>query len=235
MATMEVAPPSPTPDDLAPYRHLRVVAEMFWDVQGARKSIGNRISRADIDPAFFDPTFEAAQQAEKVCRRELRRMYRQVVDPEIIAWQKSTRGIGEHLLATLLGVIGHPVWTERFAWEGKRSDRHLVTLGMYERRVSDLWSYCGHGDPTRKRAKGMTAEDAAKLGSPRAKTIVYLLACAQIKSTGYYRPVYDAARAKYADREDWSDMHRHNASLRIVGKEILKDLWIVAGGKRAGR
>ena len=64
-----------------------------------------------------------------------------------------------------------------------------------------------------------------------------------------YRAVYEAARSRYTDRthastcvrcgpsgkpategSDWSLSHQHAAALRLVGKEILRDLWVVAGG-----
>lgn len=220
-----------TPDLIA-YRHLRVMANMLWDLQHARIAISNRALRADIDPMFYEATLAASERAEHVCRLELARQYRRTVSPEIREWQKATRGVGEHLLASLLGVIGHPVWTEKHRWDGEGADRHLIILGTYRRRVSDLWSYCGHGDPTRRPRRGMTAEEATSLGAPRAKTIVWLLACAQLKSNGPYRAVYDQARERYEER-DWTPGHRHNAALRLVGKHILRDLWIAAGGPQA--
>lgn len=44
-----------------------------------------------------------------------------------------------------------------------------------------------------------------------------------------YRVVYDNRRAHTAvSRPDWSDGHSHNDALRVVSKEILKDLWRAA-------
>src|SRR5690606_41258620 len=91
------------------------------------------------------------------------------------------------------------------------------------------------------------------LGSPRCKMLVHLLAEATIKCrpepksiaeamaesvrvdasplTGdrkyHYRRVYDARKASTEDR-GWTDGHRHADALRIVGKEILRDLWTTA-------
>jgi hypothetical protein len=42
-----------------------------------------------------------------------------------------------------------------------------------------------------------------------------------------YRPVYDAARASWADR-DVKDGHKHNHALRLTAKAILKDLFVEA-------
>lgn len=224
-------PASVTPD-LGSYRTLRVIAEMLWDAQKTRIAVANRVGRADIDPTLYTASLDVIERAEHECKLGLAKAYRKTVSPEIRAWQKETRGVGEHLLASLLGVIGHPVWTERHRWVGEGPSRELESLGVFRRRVSDLWSYCGHGDATRRRTKGMTAEDAYRLGNPRAKTIVWLLACAQLKSSGPYRAVYDDARANYQDREGWTPGHQHNAAIRLVGKEMLRDLWVVAGGSK---
>ena len=50
--------------------------------------------------------------------------------------------------------------------------------------------------------------------------------------TSPYRVVYDMAAIKYEDREGWTKGHKRNAALRKVGKEILKDIWLVARGTR---
>ena len=214
---------------LAPsgYHELRIFAEMLEDAQKARISCVNRVERGGVDKTPFLAQLESLETAEGACRLAMKRCYRRVVDPSIVLWQKDARGVGELLLARLLGVIGHPRHTTAHHWEGEGDGRHLVNDGEMERRVSDLWSYCGHGDATRKRTRGMSAEDAAALGSPRAKMLVHLLAEAQVKSRGAYRSVYDERRLATAGR-GWTPMHSHNDALRIVGKTTLKDLWLVS-------
>lgn len=211
---------------------LRIYAEVFEDIQKQRIATTNRAERGGIDPIFLKPTLERLEDAEKEAAKIMKAAYRNAVPQEIRDWQKSTVGIGEHLLARLIGVIGHPIHTTVYAWEGTGSERHLVEVGEMDRTVSQLWSYCGHGDPQRKRVKGMTAEDAAALGNPRAKMLAHLLAESCIKQRrSPYRAVYDEARMDYEAR-DWTDLHRHNAALRKVAKAILKDLWIAAAGSR---
>jgi hypothetical protein len=47
------------------------------------------------------------------------------------------------------------------------------------------------------------------------------------KPNGKYGEVYAARRAHTAvTHEDWSKMHSHMDGLRIMMKEVLKDLWI---------
>lgn len=215
-----------------PYLALRAIAEVYEDLQRVRIGIGNRVARAPIDGDLIAGQMEGIAQSEHQIKLLLRRTFRKTVDPEIVAWQAETIGVGEHLLARLLGVIGHPVHTTVHRWEGEGSERTLVVVGMKRRRVSDLWSYCGHGDATRRRAKGMSAADAAAMGNPRAKMLTHLIAesCLKAKARSPYGPVYDAGREKYEEREDWTPAHRHNAALRLVGKEVLRDLWYAAGG-----
>jgi len=209
---------------------LRIFAEVLEDLQKQRIATTNRAERGGVDPAFLQPTLSRLEDAEQEAAKVMKRCYRASVPTSIVAWQKDTIGIGEHLLARLLGVIGHPVHTTVYEWDGSGSDRQLVEVGRMDRTVSQLWSYCGHGDPNRKRTKGMTAEDAAAMGNPRAKMLVHLLAeCCMKQRRSPYRVVYEEARLDYESR-DWTDLHRHNAALRKVGKAILKDLWIASQG-----
>lgn len=209
---------------------LRIFAEVLEDLQKQRIATTNRAERGGVDPAFLQPTLSRLEDAEQEAAKVMKRCYRASVPTSIVAWQKDTIGIGEHLLARLLGVIGHPVHTTVYEWDGSGSDRQLVEVGRMDRTVSQLWSYCGHGDPNRKRTKGMTAEDAAAMGNPRAKMLVHLLAeCCMKQRRSPYRVVYEEARVDYESR-DWTDLHRHNAALRKVGKAILKDLWIASQG-----
>lgn len=73
-----------------------------------------------------------------------------------------------------------------------------------------------------KRRKGQKANWNAT-----AKMRAYLCAESCIKQRhSPYRAVYDARRAHTADTHpEWTDGHSHNDALRVVAKEILKDLW----------
>jgi hypothetical protein len=88
--------------------------------------------------------------------------------------------------------------------------------------------------------KSVTDKEVYAMGNRKAKMLVHLLAesCMKLpggngRSRSPYRDTYDAYRAKYEDRVDvngkpWPDGRKHNAALRVVGKEILLDLWVLA-------
>jgi len=208
---------------------LRIWSEMFHDAQQQRIAAVNRAERGGVDPGVYAGFINRLEDAEHACKLELVRCYRRTVPASVRQWQKDSPGIGEHLLARLLGHLGHPVHAEPHRWEGTGADRVLVPLEGFDRTVSQLWSYCGHGDATRKRRKGMTAEEAFALGNPKCKMLVWNLAvaCVKQKPGTVYRDVYDAARKEYATR-DWTNGHQHAAAVRKVGKEILRDLWTAA-------
>lgn len=220
---------------------------MLNDALDARKATANRVRSATVDPAAYAPYLEAVEHSEKVVRRHLVLCYRRVVPEPIQAWVKASRGIGEPAIARLLGHIGDPRIALPKHWEGTGANRHLVDDPPHPRTLAQLWQYCGHGAPGRP-TRGMTAEALAALGSPTAKSIVWNIAVAAMKTSGPYRDVYDNARALYADKlhtaecvrcgpsgkpkpigSPWNLGHQHAAALRKVGKEVLRDLWIVSG------
>jgi hypothetical protein len=231
---------------------------MYEDKMHSRVADANRLGlTADgkpskevrtVDPLPYLPALELTKDLEHEMKLTLARVYRRVVDPEILAWQRSTTGLGEDRLAHLLGVIGHPVHTiGHHHDDGPDGKRVLVDDGAFDRMVSQLWSYCGMGDPARKRRKGMSQDEATALGNPRAKSIVHEMAkdCmiqngglnknGKAKPLSPYRAVYDDRRLATRGRVEengkpWSDEHSHNDALHIVAKAILRDLWIVANG-----
>jgi len=257
-AGSDPSPTTPARSDATPRRNtpgwleLRLWAEMFDDAQKARIAQTNRAERGGVDPDIYEPHLERIRIAEHQCGLSMRRTYRRVVPAPIVAWQKASNGIGEHLLARLLGQIGDPVWATPHHWEGTGAARVLVTDPPFQRTVGQLWQYCGHGASSRK-TKGMSAADLAAMGNPSTKMILHLLAEACMKTrSSPYRLVYEEQRTATTDKthtvecvrcgpsgkpaaegSPWSLGHQHAHALRIVGKEILRDLWIVGGGSRS--
>lgn len=248
--TIDDTNPTLAPSD-NPYKELRIWSEMYQDAMQVRIAATNRLERSAInkDVANYELHIKLLSGTEHECALELVRSYRKTVPASVRTWQKNSPGIGEHLLARLLGIIGDPRLATPYHWEGTGKDsRRLVADEPYARSISQLWSYCGVGDPERKRRKGQTVEEAMACGIPLAKSVLYLLAQSCVKvNRGPYREHYDAARLRYADRlhktdcpacgpagkpakagSPWSPAHQHAAAMRKVSKEILRDLWIQA-------
>lgn len=300
--------------EIEAYLKLRVLADTLWDIQQARISIMNRFKRAPVDVSVLLPHMDSYLIVEKAIGKKLDQQYLATVPPEIRRWQQEEKGIGEHLLARLLGHLGHPRRAFPHHWEGKGKardggDRLLVCDDPYIRSIGELWQYAGHGGPSRRR-KGMSGEEVSACGNPKVKTVLHLLAEATIKEPGRdksawesnhpakpillttpnisqsrsipkpillatgntpaegidqgrpeihmasvdpsrwrYRGVYEERRRQTITRthvdfcepcgpkgkaavpgSTWSDKHRHVDALRIVGKEVLRDLWLVADG-----
>ena len=148
-------------------------------------------------------------------------------------WQRAQKGVGEKTFARLLATMG--------------GDPYVNLATGEPRTVSQLWSYCGHGDSTRRIRKGMTQDELFACGSPTAKKRLWLIASKCLMAQGPYADVYYARKAANEGRthaaecrrcgpsgkpaqpgSPWSDAHRHADALRIVGKEILRDLWTEA-------
>lgn len=227
---------------------LRIWAEMFNDAQQQRIATVNRAERGGVDPEIYAPYTEQLEASEKVVKRQLILTYRRVVPESIRTWVKESRGLGEPLMARILGHLGHPRWATPHHWEGMGTNRVLITDPPFERTVGQLWQYCGHGAPGRAK-KGATFDELAALGSPSLKMLVHLASeCCMKSAGGPYRLVYEQARQECADKvhsvecvrcgpsgkpaqpgTPWSAGHQHAHALRITGKELLRDLWEVSG------
>lgn len=217
---------STTSDASSSWAALRIYAEVFEDAQKARIAFDNKVSAGNIDADFTAHVRDHLERVEKVAAKCMRGELRRVA-PACYQWTKQTRGVGDHLIAHLLGVIGHPVIARPHHWEGTGSDRVLIADPPFLRNVAKLWAYCGHGDATRKRRTGMSAGEAAAMGNPRAKVVVHQLAVAQRNSRGAYRDIYDDEKARHL-AAGLTKGHAEMRAYRRIGKEILRDLWVVA-------
>lgn len=221
-------------------------AAALWEqVQDARKRAGNllgAIERSGIPvPATFASVFDHFEQAEHECVLALAREWRK---HPLAPWQKTVRGLGEHHAAVLVAMLGGsiiyatPMWWEPGA-EGE-PDRVLKRGDTYQRTIGQLWSYCGIGDPERRRHKDMSQDDLLALGKPRLKARCRLIAESFIKANNpRYRVIYDDAKTRYATRvhdracpqchakegDPWKPGHAHAAALRLVAKRFLQDAY----------
>lgn len=242
--------PSLSPQEIHWVR-LRAQAEIYADLQEMRKAIGNRLFQTK-KRGIFDPvlgaTIEQLQDMEAAVGKEMETCLADAL-PEVVPWVEKQPGVGLLSLARLLAQTGHPVFTVPHHWEGKGGKRKLVADAPMTRTVGQLWQYCGVGGPSKKK-KG-------ELGfwNPQAKMCAYLVAtnCMKQKGKGGYRAVYDARRLRTADKKhselcvrcgpsgkpaqvgsEWSDGHAMADALRIVSKELLRDLWVLCNTQDDG-
>jgi len=194
---------------------LLVYADSLDDLEHARIAAENRHRSliqvkglADSPEAErFEGLAAALAQLEKDATKELCRALRA---HRFGPWVARTVGVGEKQGARLVASIGDPL---RYV-DGQTGE-------VVDRTVSKLWAYCGYR-PDQKRTKGQRSNWNAT-AKMRARRVAE--SCLKAKARSPYGPVYDNAREKYASREDWSDLRRHNAALRVISKEVLKDLW----------
>lgn len=145
-------------------------------------------------------------------------------------WVKAQKGIGEKQGGRLVAAIGDPYMRPAMlqpdeTWDPARP-----------RTVSELWAYCGL-KPGQRRKRGELANWSAT-----AKMRAWNVAGSMLKSGN--REVYDKRKAATEGRlhaaecvrcgpsgkpalpgSAWSDGHRHADALRVVSKDILKELW----------
>lgn len=207
---------------------LRQLTRSETDVDGEERGFGLDETHPDVARAavLVDMLRKAEHQATLDLNRHMR------YHP-LGPWCKAQKGIGNGTFpARLLAIIGDP----------------YINMQTGEiRTVSQLWAYCGHGDPNRKLKKGMSQKELFALGNKEAKSIVWNIATACLKAQGDYADVYYDRKAKTEGKlhttecvrcgpsgkpaqpgSPWSDAHRHADALRITGKQILKDLWVEA-------
>lgn len=221
---------------------LRICADLLHRAQQERIAVGNLLRTSDRD--LFGPHLAQLEATEHAARLMLRRCYRRVVPASLKALQKAEPGLGEDSFARILGHLGDPYVATPHWWEGTGTNRTLMVGEPYVRTIGQLWQFCGHGAPGRV-TKGMTAEQFASLGNPTLKMLVHLQAEFCMKQKGRYRALYDTVRATVADKTHttpcvrcgpsgkpaqdgtlWSAGHQHAHALRLLGKEILRDMWL---------
>lgn len=239
---------------------VRVLGRLLDDLERLRVAAGNRIGaleRAANEPLphlyyIATPLDEAEHRAEL----ELVRAWRK---HPLAPFAKSVHGFGEKSAARLIAEIGSPSIGTTGHWEGEGAERSWVIDSQYDRTVSQLWAFCGVGDPARNKIpKGATQVELLKRGNPTAKKQLWLIAVS-MRMKGN-REVYDARKAATKGRvhekpcpechakagDPWRDGHRDTDALRIVAKHLLIDLWkadrqlrglstTAKRGKRGGR
>lgn len=124
------------------------------------------------------------------------------------AFASTITGLGAKQFGRLLGATGDPYLRTAVYLD----DGSLMPGTGCPRTLSQWHAYCGHGDPERRRRKGMTQDEARALGKPDAKMRTRLIAEQFIRYTGKpdqngkptphspYYEIYQTARLEYETR-----------------------------------
>jgi hypothetical protein len=220
-------------------RHRQATRDVA-DVDGHLRGLG--LPADDPVVAQSAHLIEAMSKAEHSIELALNRQLR--LHP-LGGWQKAMVGIGEKQLARLLAVIGDPYWnvtadaprtvSQLWAYCGL----HVLAAPHPDQRVSDT-----HTRPVGVAARRKRGERAN--WSATAKSRVWLIAASCLKQErSPYRKLYDEARTKHAEAVHVAPCaqcgpagkpaqpgsalrpgHQHARGMRVMSKEILKDLWI---------
>ena len=208
---------------IANTNRVRILTRTEADSDGEERGFGLTEDHPEVKKLIL--TVKAMEQAEHDAILNLQRALRK---HPLAPFQKSQKGVGEKQFARLLAVIGDPYWND---------------LHDRPRTVSELWAYCGFDVRNGVAPKRMRGQQSN--WSEDARKRVWVIASAMPKfAGGHYEQVYRAAREKYADAThstecvrcgpsgkpaqpdtDLSDGHKHARAVRIVAKELLKDIW----------
>jgi hypothetical protein len=144
-------------------------------------------------------------------------------------WAENVRGLGELGFAVIVAECGDLSKYANPAKVWKRLGLAPVEKNGVTMAASN-WRMKG----------GLSADDWTAIGySPRRRAEVY--ACIgdplfrqQTVISGPYRQAYDRRRARTAETHpDWSKGHSHGDALRVMTKELLRDLWAAWNGREA--
>lgn len=185
---------------------ISAIGKIYKDIQEIRISLGNKTwaseaGRSEPMPAVFETMIEQLRDMEK---QLIKAAMGELKYHPAWPWLKKVKGLGPTLAVQLLGYIGD--------------------IGRFD-TVSKLWRYSGlaciDGVAERPR-KGEPLHY-----KPSLKSLMYNIGTSFLKSRSPYRKIYDEARARYEQREDWTKMHVHLAAMRKMEKIFLAHLWEV--------
>jgi hypothetical protein len=148
---------------------LRTLGEALADAKEVRKANYNRWNKglADFDrERGYALLVKPAEEIEARYAKLLLEEFARVVPDHVRQFGAETFGFGDGVLfARLIAYIGHPRIAVPHYWED--GEKEPVAYEPYERTISELWAYCGCGDPALSGCYGYsvrTREERLALG-----------------------------------------------------------------------
>lgn len=187
---------------------------------------GCELPEVASDLEVIAQSLEPLAAMRKGIEKEMRRIARNL---PVWAWAEGVRGLGDLGLAVIVAECGDLSKYSNPAKVWKRLGLAPVEKNGVSMAASN-WRKKG----------GLTAEDWTAIGySPRRRAEIF--ACVgdplfrqQSVLSGPYRLAYDIRRARTAETHpDWTAGHSHGDAIRVMTKELLRDLWAAWNGERA--
>jgi hypothetical protein len=242
---------------------LGLAAAVLDDIERVRIANANRLriltkTTPDEDGVMrgFAITTEDKKQYQHVINLEtlnlklaqdeedaIKNLERVMKENPLYPWVQKQKGMGTKQVARLLATFGDPYL---FIHHSDPEDRNSPLVGE-PRLFSELRSYCGHGDATRRKFKGMSQAQALACGNKDAKKRLWGISGSVLKAQGEWAHFYydrrEKTEGKIHERDcvrcgpsghpakagsPWSKAHQHADGLRILGKEILLGLYVEA-------
>lgn len=207
---------------IAQANRYRILTATSEDSDGETRGFGLSVDHPAV--AALDAQLKTLEFLDKSMTKALAKQLRH---HPLYPMVKGTKGLGDKTVARLLAAVHDPYWND---------------LHNRPRTVGELFAFCGVAGPGCKRARGIKVN-----WSPDARKRLWIMTGPIIRTGGPYRVVYDAGREKYADKTHtapcaqcgvkgtpaaegtpWRDGHKHAGAIRLVMREILRDLWTEA-------
>lgn len=187
---------------------------------------GCDVPEVEADLEVIAQSIEPLQKMRDGIEKEMRKAARRLPSWR---WAEGVRGLGDLGFAVIVAECGDLGNYSNPAKVWKRLGLAPIEKGGVSMAASN-WRKKG----------GLTAEEWSAAGySPRRRAEIF--ACvgdplfrSQSVVVGPYRQVYDRRRQRTAETHaDWTAGHSHGDAIRIMTKELLRDLWLAWNGERA--
>lgn len=200
----EVREPAKNPD-------LRVVADLYYQMQKARIAMGARRSAIErgVDTGNADWLGMWEDRLNNIEVELVKDMARLLKDTTAWEWLSTVKGIGPTLACKIIALIDD--------------------IGKFD-NISKLWSFSGYGlYPNQEGVMSiqkLTKGEKATFNR-RLKTVFYLAGSSFLKSRSKFSDLYYNARQHYdVTHPEWTDGHKHNAAMRKMIKVFIACLWL---------
>jgi len=180
---------------------IRRLVALLTKNQKAQFALQNQMrsfSRLEfIVPEYFNEIIDRLKQEEKALDKEIKALLK-TGDYPIWEWLEGIKGISHRLGAKLIGYI-----------DIKNTPK-----------PSNLWQFCGYGDPEDRRRKGYKIRH-----NPELKAFLFQAGESFIKQKNDYKKIYDKTKKKELKRVE-TKMHAHRRAMRKMIKAFLLDLYL---------